>query len=108
MNHDEAIRSGAAEKYVLRELSDELRNAYEDHFLECAECTKNMHALSGFAEAGAEEGGCRPGPEGLGVLVLDLRIRSPMIDLAIGYNPANTSPLLKFLLSKTKDLKFRA
>jgi LysR family transcriptional regulator, hca operon transcriptional activator len=32
----------------------------------------------------------------------------PTIDLAIGYNPANTSPLLKFLLSKTKDLKFRA
>jgi hypothetical protein len=54
MNHDEAIRSGAAEKYVLRELSDELRDAYEDHFLECAECTKNMHALSGFAEGGSE------------------------------------------------------
>ena len=54
MNHDEAIRSGAAEKYVLRELSDELRDAYEDHFLECAECTNNMHALSGFAEGGAE------------------------------------------------------
>jgi hypothetical protein len=53
MNHDEAIRSGAAEKYVLRELSDEVRDAYEDHFLECAECTKNMHALSGFAEGGA-------------------------------------------------------
>jgi hypothetical protein len=54
MNHDEAIRSGAAEKYVLRELSDELRDAYEDHFLECAECTRHMHALSGFAEGGAE------------------------------------------------------
>ena len=54
MNHDEAIRSGAAEKYVLRELSDELRDAYEDHFLECAECMKNMHVLSGFAEGGAE------------------------------------------------------
>jgi hypothetical protein len=54
MNHDEAIRSGAAEKYVLRELSDELRDAYEDHFLACAECTKNMHALSGFAEGGSE------------------------------------------------------
>jgi hypothetical protein len=54
MNHDEAVRSGAAEKYVLRELSDELRDAYEDHFLECAECTKNMHALSGFAEGGSE------------------------------------------------------
>lgn len=31
-----------------------------------------------------------------------------MIDLSLGYNTANTSPLLKFLLSKIEDLKFRA
>jgi LysR family transcriptional regulator, hca operon transcriptional activator len=30
-----------------------------------------------------------------------------MIDLVIGYNEANTSPLLKFLLSKVDELKFR-
>jgi LysR family transcriptional regulator, hca operon transcriptional activator len=32
---------------------------------------------------------------------------SPMVDLVIGYNEANTSPLLKFLLSKVDALKFR-
>jgi LysR family hca operon transcriptional activator len=32
---------------------------------------------------------------------------SPTVDLVIGYNEANTSPLLKFLLSKVDDLKFR-
>jgi LysR family transcriptional regulator, hca operon transcriptional activator len=32
----------------------------------------------------------------------------PLIDLSIGYNAANTSPLLRFLLSKLEDLKFRA
>jgi LysR family hca operon transcriptional activator len=31
----------------------------------------------------------------------------PTVDLVIGYNEANTSPLLKFLLSKVDDLKFR-
>jgi LysR family transcriptional regulator, hca operon transcriptional activator len=31
----------------------------------------------------------------------------PMVDLVIGYNEANTSPLLKFLLSKVEELKFR-
>jgi LysR family hca operon transcriptional activator len=31
----------------------------------------------------------------------------PMIDLALGYNPANPSPLLKVLLSKVEALKFR-
>ncbi len=31
----------------------------------------------------------------------------PMVDLVIGYNEANTSPLLKVLLSKVDELKFR-
>jgi LysR family hca operon transcriptional activator len=31
----------------------------------------------------------------------------PMVDLVIGYNAANTSPLLKFFLSKVDALKFR-
>ncbi len=31
----------------------------------------------------------------------------PMVDLVIGYNEANTSPLLEFLLSKVDALKFR-
>ena len=31
----------------------------------------------------------------------------PTVDLVIGYNEANTSPLLKFLLSKLDELKFR-
>ena len=31
----------------------------------------------------------------------------PTVDLVIGYNEANTSPLLKFLLAKVDDLKFR-
>jgi LysR family transcriptional regulator, hca operon transcriptional activator len=32
---------------------------------------------------------------------------APMVDLVIGYNEGNTSPLLKFLLSKVDELKFR-
>jgi LysR family transcriptional regulator, hca operon transcriptional activator len=31
----------------------------------------------------------------------------PMVDLVIGYHEANTSPLLKFLLSRLDELKFR-
>jgi LysR family hca operon transcriptional activator len=31
----------------------------------------------------------------------------PMVDLVLGYNEANTSPLLKFLLTKVDELKFR-
>jgi LysR family hca operon transcriptional activator len=36
-----------------------------------------------------------------------IRGTPPMIDLCMGYNASNRSPLLKFLLSKTEDLKFR-
>jgi LysR family transcriptional regulator, hca operon transcriptional activator len=36
-----------------------------------------------------------------------IRGTAPMIDLVVGYNEANTSPLLKFLLSKLDELKFR-
>ncbi len=31
----------------------------------------------------------------------------PTVDLVIGYNEANTSSLLKFLLSRVDELKFR-
>jgi LysR family hca operon transcriptional activator len=36
-----------------------------------------------------------------------IRGTPPMIDLVIGYNEANSSPLLKFLLSKVDELKFQ-
>jgi LysR family hca operon transcriptional activator len=36
-----------------------------------------------------------------------IRGAPPMVDLVIGYNEANTSPLLKIILSKVDDLKFR-
>ena len=36
-----------------------------------------------------------------------IRGAPPMVDLVIGYNEANTSPLLKSLLAKVDDLKFR-
>jgi LysR family hca operon transcriptional activator len=36
-----------------------------------------------------------------------MRGTPPTVDLVIGYNEANTSPLLKFILTKVDDLKFR-
>jgi LysR family hca operon transcriptional activator len=36
-----------------------------------------------------------------------IRGAPPTIDLVLGYSEANTSPLLKFLLSKVEELKFR-
>jgi hypothetical protein len=44
MNHSEAVRLNATEKYLLGELSAELRDQYEDHFFDCKECGQDIRA----------------------------------------------------------------
>jgi hypothetical protein len=44
MDHDFAVKSEACEKYLLGELSTELRNAYEDHYFSCAECSMQLRS----------------------------------------------------------------
>ena len=50
MNHDEAIRLKAAEKYLLGELSAELRDQYEDHYFGCAECAQDVRTGAVFID----------------------------------------------------------
>jgi anti-sigma factor RsiW len=54
MDHNQAIQIGAAEKYVLRELSDDLRAAYEEHFFDCTACAADVQAALIFAETARE------------------------------------------------------
>ncbi len=44
MNHEEAIRIKGTEQYLLNELSPELRDQFEEHFFECAECANDLRA----------------------------------------------------------------
>lgn len=44
MNHEEAIRIKGTEQYLLNELSPELREQFEEHFFECAECANDLRA----------------------------------------------------------------
>ena len=50
MNHDEAIRTMAAERYLLNELSPEAREQFEEHFFDCAECASDLRAGAIFVE----------------------------------------------------------
>ncbi len=50
MNHDEAIRLKAAEKYLLCELSAEMRDQYEDHYFGCAECAQDVRTGAVFID----------------------------------------------------------
>lgn len=51
MDHAEAVRMNAAEKYVLGELPANLRDAYEAHYFECAECGLEVRTAAAFVDA---------------------------------------------------------
>jgi hypothetical protein len=46
MDHNEAMHSQACEKYLLGELSSELREAYEEHYFSCQECALHLRTTS--------------------------------------------------------------
>lgn len=54
MDHNEAIRLQAAEKYVLGELSPAVRDAYEEHYFDCALCAVDVKAAAAFVDAGRD------------------------------------------------------
>jgi Putative zinc-finger len=51
MDHTEAVRLRLAEKYVLGELTGEVREAYEAHYFDCVECAADLKAAAIFVDA---------------------------------------------------------
>lgn len=59
MNHSEVVAQKIAERYVLGELPPELREQFEEHYFDCAECAADLEALATLMRAGkavSEEG----------------------------------------------------
>jgi hypothetical protein len=54
MDHSEAIRLQAAEKYVLGELPKEVQDSFEEHFFDCGECATDVRSIAAFVEAGRQ------------------------------------------------------
>lgn len=50
MDHNEAVRLQAAAKYVLGELPQALRDEYEEHYFDCAECALDVRAAAVFSD----------------------------------------------------------
>lgn len=48
MDHSEVMRMGAAEKYLLNELTEEERSQYEEHFFDCQECAEDLKSAAVF------------------------------------------------------------
>lgn len=51
MDHTDAVKLQAVEKYILGELAPSLRNEFEAHYFECAECSLNVRSGVAFAAA---------------------------------------------------------
>lgn len=50
MDHSDAVRLMATERYLLGELPAEMREAFEEHYFDCQECALDMRASSAFIE----------------------------------------------------------
>jgi hypothetical protein len=54
MEHLEAREMQAAEKYVLGELSGDVREQFEEHYFDCAECALDVRAAAAFIAVSKE------------------------------------------------------
>jgi hypothetical protein len=50
MNHQQAVKMHASERYLLDELSPEDRDTFEQHYFECVECADEVRAVFAFAD----------------------------------------------------------
>jgi hypothetical protein len=55
MDHQEATRREAVEKYLLDELAPPERDEFEEHFFDCPECAEDLRTTAAFLDAAARE-----------------------------------------------------
>jgi Putative zinc-finger len=63
MEHNEAVRLNAAEKYLMGELTSAERDEYEEHYFDCAACAEELKTTVAFMQSAkqvAQEEGLRP------------------------------------------------
>lgn len=48
MDHNQAVKEMAAERYLLNELTPEARDAFEEHVFDCPECALDLRATAAF------------------------------------------------------------
>jgi len=55
MDHQEAVRTEAVEKYLLNELTPPERDEFEEHLFGCAECAADLKTAVAFLDAAKKE-----------------------------------------------------
>jgi hypothetical protein len=95
MDHEEAIKNFTAERYLLGELTEDDRDAYEDHLFSCPVCFEQVKAgtefVSQLRHISKEEVGTITHPGFIGTLMSGLRqpvsmVAFTLLFCAIGLN----------------------
>ena len=55
MDHQEALRRSAVEKYLLNEMPQPERDEFEEHFFGCQECAADLRATAAFLDGAKRE-----------------------------------------------------
>jgi hypothetical protein len=55
MDHEEALKTKAAERYLLDEMTPELRESFEEHAFDCTECALDLRAGAAFIQVAKAE-----------------------------------------------------
>jgi len=50
MHHEEAVRTRLTEKYLMDELTPEVRDQFEEHIFDCTDCATDLRAAAAFLE----------------------------------------------------------
>jgi len=117
MDHSEAMRLKAPEKYMLGELGGDMRDQFEEHFMSCAECARDVRAGVMFVESAREvlsseapesaRAKSKPGPAGgwFGAFFRPM-IAAPALAILlaiVAYQAAVTIPHLESAVSKANS-----
>jgi Putative zinc-finger len=80
MNHDQAVSSQAAERYVLGELTPSEREAFEGHYFDCAACFEQVETGAQFLGRAREvlDNDREPEPGWFAGMLRDLRRPAPV------------------------------
>jgi len=94
MDHEEAVREKATERYLLNELDPDLRDRFEEHLFDCQECALDVRAAAMFVEQSKTVLAERPQVSAVRVPVA-VPARAPWWWL----RPALVAPILAVLLT---------
>jgi Putative zinc-finger len=94
MDHDLAVKSQACEKYLLGDLSPDLRDAYEEHYFSCAECATQLRMAAELVGAGQRIFAQTPAP----AVATGARIAQETGGWLRWFRPAIAIPVLATLL----------